>query len=111
MYLYTTCTSEQVSCLCLRFLTGQTGQSKVQTGENDMVQQKITSFQTAKGGSRVDNQDPILKELTTLGTMVLKRCLFLWIFDSFFFLHRLRAFKASVVTRGRRPIIYFPFWS
>jgi hypothetical protein len=24
---------------------------------------------------------------------------------------RLRAFKASVVTRGRRPIIYFPFWS
>jgi hypothetical protein len=37
-----------------------------------MVQQKITSFQTAKGGSRVDNQDPILKELTTLGTMVLE---------------------------------------
>lgn len=43
-----------------------------QTGENDKVQQKITSFQTAKGGSRVDNQDPILKELTTLGTMVLE---------------------------------------
>ena len=43
-----------------------------QTGENDKVQQKITSFQTAKGGSRADNQDPILKELTTLGTMVLE---------------------------------------
>jgi hypothetical protein len=73
-----------VECLCLRFLTGQTGQSKVrmyprtvltgqsinptQTGENDKVQQKITSFQTAKGGSRVDNQDPILKELTTYST-------------------------------------------
>jgi hypothetical protein len=42
------------------------------TGENDKVQQKITSFKTAKGGSRVDNQDPILKELTTLGTMVLE---------------------------------------
>lgn len=45
---------------------------KPQTGENDKVQQKITSFQTAKGGSRADNQDPILKELTTLGTMVLE---------------------------------------
>ena len=33
---------------------------------------KITYFQTAKGGSRADNQDPILKELTTLGTMVLE---------------------------------------
>jgi hypothetical protein len=43
-----------------------------QTGENDKVQQKITSFQTAKGGSRADNQDPILKELTTLGTVVLE---------------------------------------
>ena len=43
-----------------------------QTGENDKVQQKITSFQTAKGGSRADNQDPILKELTTLGAMVLE---------------------------------------
>jgi len=45
---------------------------KTQTGENDKVQQKITSFQTAKGGGRADNQDPILKELTTLGTMVLE---------------------------------------
>jgi hypothetical protein len=43
-----------------------------QTGENDQVQQKITSFQTANGGSRADNQDPILKELTTLGIMVLE---------------------------------------
>jgi hypothetical protein len=43
-----------------------------QTGENDKVQQKITSFQTAKGGCRADNQDPILKELTILGTMVLE---------------------------------------
>ena len=43
-----------------------------QTGENDKVQQKITSFQTAKGWSRADNQDPILNELTTLGTMVLE---------------------------------------
>jgi hypothetical protein len=44
----------------------------VNFGENDKVQQKITSFQTEKGWCRADNQDPILKELTTLGTMVLE---------------------------------------
>jgi hypothetical protein len=74
-------------------------------------------FQTAKGGSRADNQDSILKELTTLGAMVLEintkmnSMITKEEFQNKFEKLRLRAFKASVVTRGRRPIIYFPFWS
>ena len=51
MYLYTTCTSEQVSCLCLRFLTGQTVQSKVRmyprtvlTGQSITITSYLCTF-------------------------------------------------------------------